>query len=88
MPARTIADVIAANESPYVNCGHPACCYSVQIDLRPSRAGSAQTTASCTTISSLRSAVPGARRKAASGDQCSSLSSQTIDERMKDLSRR
>jgi hypothetical protein len=30
---KNIADLIAANETLFVNCGHPACNRSVQIDL-------------------------------------------------------
>ncbi len=33
MSEKTIADLIAANEIVYVNCGHPACNRSMQIDL-------------------------------------------------------
>jgi hypothetical protein len=28
-----IADLIAANEALFVNCGHPACNHSIQLDL-------------------------------------------------------
>lgn len=33
MPEKTLADVIAANESLSVNCSHPACCHSVKLDV-------------------------------------------------------
>lgn len=31
--SRTIADAIAERERFFVNCGHPACCHSVTLDL-------------------------------------------------------
>jgi hypothetical protein len=29
----TLADTLAANESVYVNCGHPMCCKSTKLDI-------------------------------------------------------
>lgn len=29
----TLADTLAANESVYVNCGHPVCCKSTKLDI-------------------------------------------------------
>ena len=34
MPEKTLADTLAANESLYVNCGHPICCRSTRLDVQ------------------------------------------------------
>ena len=34
MPEKTLADTLAANETLYVHCGHPACCKSTKLDVQ------------------------------------------------------
>ena len=34
MSEKTLADTLAANETLYVNCGHPACCKSTKLDIQ------------------------------------------------------
>ncbi|MER9403694.1 hypothetical protein NKI36_06480 [Mesorhizobium caraganae] len=34
MPQKTLADILAARESVYVNCAHPVCCKSTKLDVQ------------------------------------------------------
>lgn len=34
MPHKTLADTVAARETIYLNCGHPACCRSTKLDIQ------------------------------------------------------
>ncbi|QKC83619.1 hypothetical protein [Mesorhizobium sp. NZP2077] len=34
MPQKTLAETLAARETVYVHCGHPACCKSTKLDVQ------------------------------------------------------